>query len=96
MENEDQCGCSATERLKVPKDRTCGDALDTLVRVWRVSNVSMTDKKSMYFGQLMLDKVLVVYVRTNTKKNAIEITAKGSDQGFVDSMLLQFKSMVMG
>ena len=95
MENEDKCGCSATERLKVPKERTCGDALDTLVRVWRLSNVTMTDKKAMYYGKLMLDKELVVYVRTNTKKNAVEITAKGQDQGFVDSMLQQFKAMVM-
>merc|ERR1712087_155411 len=87
MENEDRCGCSATSRLKVPKDRTCADALDILSTVWRLSSVSRSEKKALLYGKLMLGKELVVYVRISSKKNALEVTAKGQDQEFVDSML---------
>ena len=95
MADDEKCGCSATERLKVPKAMTCGDAVAILSRTWRVHSVAETEKKALFYGKLMLEKEMVLSLRINSKKNAIQITARGAQQGFIDSVLREFKAMVM-
>merc|ERR1712048_472866 len=95
IEDDEKCGFKASEKLKLPDSVSCGDALDSLVKIWRVHNITMTDKKSTYHGKLMLDRHLAVYVKTNKKKNAIQITLSGHKQEFLDKMLEEFKSIIL-
>merc|ERR1712048_483565 len=95
IEDDEKCGFKASEKLKLPDTVSCGDALDSLVKIWRVHNITMTDKKSTYHGKLMLDRHLAAYVKTNKKKNAIQITLSGHKQEFLDKMLEEFKSIIL-
>jgi len=92
---DEKCPCKASDRLKLPDSISCGNALDLLVKVWRVHNITMTDKKSTYYGKLMLDHDLAVYVKTNKKKNAIQITLSGHNQEFLDNMLEELKFVLL-
>jgi len=93
-EDEEKCKYKITERLKLPKNISCGDSLDTLVKIWRVHNVTMTDKKSTYYASLMLDKHLTIYVKTNKDKGAIEMTLSGHKEQFLQNMLTEFKAIL--
>merc|ERR1712176_1003495 len=95
VEDKEKCPFKTSERLKLPKNISCGDALDQLVKIWRVNNITMTDKKSTYYAKLMLNKHLAIYVKTNKKKNAIEITLSGSQQEFIEAMINEFKSILL-
>merc|ERR1712228_247331 len=92
---EEKCEFKASDRLKLPDSISCGNALDLLVKIWRVHNITMTDKKSTYYGKLMQNNHLAVYVKTNKKKNAIQITLSGHKQEFLDNMLEEFKSILL-
>jgi len=94
-EDKEKCGYRASEKIKLGDNRSIADSLDTLVKIWRVNNITSTKSKATYFAKLMKDKYLAIYIRTNTKKNAIEMTINGTEQEYVDSMLEQFKSIVL-
>merc|ERR1712129_685599 len=95
IEDNEKCKYKAKDALKLPDNVSCGDALDSLVKIWRVHNITMTDKKSTYYGKLMLDRHLAIYVKTNKNKNAIQLTLSGHAQEFLDDMLAEFKSIIL-
>lgn len=95
VDDKEKCGYKSCEKIKLGQNKSIADALDTLVKIWRVNNVTTGKSKATYFAKLMQNKYLAIYVRINTKKNAIEITLNGTQQQFVDAMLEQFKSIIL-
>ena len=60
---ENNCTSQAKKTIKLPENRSIAEALDTLVKVWRVEIVDSSEKKASYYGKLMLDKHVAILVK---------------------------------
>lgn len=60
---DNNCESSVKKVIKLPQNRSFAEALDTLVKVWRVEIVDSSEKKAIYYGKLLLDKHIAIWIK---------------------------------
>lgn len=93
---ETECPNKSTKKIKLPKSRSIAEALDMLVKVWRVEIVDSSEKKATYYGKLLLDRHIGIYVKTSKKsKQTLQLSIMSSDENFGQAMLQEISDALV-